>query len=204
MEPLTFLFIGRSGCGKGTQARLLQEYLQAHDPEKKKIFYLETGNRFREFIAGGSYSGKLSGDINKTGGLQPEFLAVWNWADLLVTTMEGGEHLIMDGTPRKLDEARVLDSGFTFYKRSKPFVIFLDVSRQFSEKRLRERGRQDDKVEAFIQNRLDWFETDVLPAIRYYWKNPGYTLLQIQGEQSIEKVHGDIIEQLRLADHFSK
>lgn len=66
------------------------------------------------------------------GGLQPEFLAVWNWSSLFVEKMQGNEHLVLDGTPRKLDEAEVLDSAMRFYGREKPFVIFLDVSKEFS------------------------------------------------------------------------
>jgi ABC-type proline/glycine betaine transport system ATPase subunit len=37
--PFSFVFIGRSGCGKGTQVALLQEYLQKHYSEFP-IFYL--------------------------------------------------------------------------------------------------------------------------------------------------------------------
>lgn len=203
MEPLTFIFIGRSGCGKGTQANLLQEYIKTHDKKQAGMFYLETGQHFRDFISSETYSGTLAREINKEGGLQPEFLAVWMWADLFIHSLGGGEHMVLDGTPRKLDEARVLDSAFTFYKRKKPFVVFLDVSREFSEKRLQERGRTDDKAAEVIKKRLDWYETDALPAVRYYWKNPNYTLLQIQGEQSIEKVHQDIIEQAGLEKYFA-
>lgn len=201
-EPLTFIFMGRSGCGKGTQAQLLQDYIRKHDTSGREMFYLETGEKFRSFIASETYSSAIAGQINKEGGLQPEFLAVWIWADLFVQNLKGGQHVILDGTPRKLDEARVLDSAFNFYKFSKPIVIFLDVSREFSETHMRERARDDDKLEEVIKKRLDWYETDALPAVRYYWKNPNYTLIQIQGEQPIEKVHQDIIRLSGLDSYF--
>ena len=49
MELQTFIFIGRSGCGKGTQVTLLQEHFKKQD-HKRHIFYIETGERFRQFI----------------------------------------------------------------------------------------------------------------------------------------------------------
>lgn len=197
MNPQTFIFIGRSGCGKGTQAELLQQKLKEKSPETP-LFYLETGERFREYIQSGTHSANLSKDIMDKGGLQPEFLAVWNWSSLMVEKMTGKEHLVLDGTPRKLDEAEVLDSAIRFYKREKPFVIFLDVSKEFSMARFKDRGRADDKSLQVIEERMRWYEDHVVAAIRYYWHNDAYTLLSINGEQSIEDVHAEIISKIGL------
>lgn len=195
MNPQTFIFIGRSGCGKGTQAELLQQKLREKTPETQ-IFYLETGERFREYIQSGTYSSNLSKEVMEKGGLQPEFLAVWNWSSLFVEKMRGNEHLILDGTPRKLDEAAVLDSAMKFYKREKPFVIFLDVSKEFSIARFKDRGRADDKSLQAIEERMKWYEEFVVPAVRYYWQNDNYKLLHINGEQTIEEVHAEIITKI--------
>lgn len=195
MNPQTFIFIGRSGCGKGTQAELLQQKLREKTPEIP-IFYLETGERFREYIQSGTYSSNLSKDVMDQGGLQPEFLAVWNWSSLFVEKMQGNEHLVLDGTPRKLDEAAVLDSAMKFYKREKPFVIFLDVSKDFSIARFKDRGRADDKSLQAIEERMKWYEEFVVPAVRYYWQNDNYKLLHINGEQTIEQVHAEIITKM--------
>ncbi len=195
MNPKTFIFIGRSGCGKGTQAALLQEKLREKTPETS-IFYLETGERFRDYIQSNTYSSNLSKQVMETGGLQPEFLAVWNWASILVEKMRGDEHLVLDGTPRKLDEAQVLDSAMQFYKREKPFVIFLDVSKEFSIARFKDRGRADDKGLQSIEERMRWYEEHVVAAVRYYWQNDNYTLLHINGEQTIEQVHTEIVSKL--------
>lgn len=195
VNPQTFIFIGRSGCGKGTQATLLQEKLRAKTPETP-IFYLETGERFREYIQSGTYSSNISKQIMEDGGLQPEFLAVWNWASMFVEKMRGDEHLVLDGTPRKLDEAQVLDSAMKFYKREKPFVIFLDVSKEFSIARFKDRGRADDKGLQSIEERMRWYEEHVVAAVRYYWQNDNYTLLHINGEQTIEQVHAEIVSKL--------
>jgi hypothetical protein len=49
MKLQTFIFIGRSGCGKGTQVALLQEYIKTRD-HKRPILYIETGERFRNLL----------------------------------------------------------------------------------------------------------------------------------------------------------
>lgn len=193
--PKTFILMGRSGCGKGTQAKIIENLLKANDP-KGTVFHLETGARFRDFVKGESYSNKLAKAISETGSRQPDFLAVWNWAHIMVDELKGGEHIIIDGTPRSYEEALVLDTAMTFYKREKPYVIYLDVSRNWSKRRILERAslenRKDDQGEEGVNRRLDWFETDVLQAVKYFEQSNGYRFLHINGEQSIEKVAEDI------------
>ena len=102
-------------------------------------------------------------------------------------------HLVFDGAPRARDEAEVLTTALEFYKRERPTIIHINVSRAWSEKHLLARGRSDDVNLAKIDKRLDWFDKDVMPAIGYFINTPYYRVLEINGEQSIEKVHSDII-----------
>ena len=132
MNLQTFIFIGRSGCGKGTQVALLQEYIQKQDHERH-IFYIETGERFRQFIKEHSLSSRLAAEIYKTGNRQPDFIAVWMWSHLLVERMTGEEHVIFDGTPRSFHEAQIIDTAITFYNRQRPHVIYLNISRETSK-----------------------------------------------------------------------
>ncbi len=200
MTPKTFIFIGRSGCGKGTQAKIIRQHIEAMDPDHRRVMYLETGERFREFIKGPSFSHRLAAEVASSGGRQPDFLAVWNWAHVLIEEMTGEEHLIVDGMPRAYEEALVFNTAITFYKRERPAVVFLDVSREWSETRLLERsrteGRSDDASLALIARRLKWFDTDVMPAVRYFQDHPGYNFVHVNGEQPIEQVAKDIMERL--------
>lgn len=196
MFPKTFIFIGRSGCGKGTQVKILQDHLERLDPEKRKVLHLETGPRFREFIKGDKFSNKLAAHIAETDGRQPDFLAVWNWARVIIDELTGEEHIIFDGTPRSYREALVLDSALTFYKRQRPVVIYLDVSREWSKQHLlaraKKEGRADDSSEELIEQRLTWFEEAIYPAVEFFKENKGYQFLHIKGEQSVEDVAKDI------------
>ena len=65
----------------------------------------------------------------------------------------------------------------------------------WSYTRMMERRRADDTPEK-IQNRLNWYEKDVLPSIEYFKNKMGYNFIEINGEQMIENVHKDIIKAL--------
>lgn len=197
MTPQTFIFIGRSGCGKGTQAKLIQDYLKKHDP-KREILYVQTGQEFREFIKGDTTTQKLSRDIYDVGGFQPEFLAIYMWTNVLVNKYTADEHLVIDGAARKYHEAGVLDSIFSFYKMSKPHIVYIDISKEESKRRLLARGRVDDNEED-IEARLGWFDVEVVPALDFFKNNPDYHYLVINGEQSIEDTHKEIITKAKIS-----
>jgi adenylate kinase len=193
-NPQTVIFIGRSGCGKGTQAGLFKDWLHKQDKDKQQILYVETGVKFRHFIEGDSFSSKLSKYDYETDKRQPDFLACLMWGNMLVEELEENMHLVFDGAPRSLPEAELITTAFEFYKRNKPTIIHLDVSREWSEERLLARGRLDDKTLSKIMKRLNWFDADVSPAIEYFKKTPLYNYIRINGEQPIEKVFKDILE----------
>lgn len=197
MNPQTVIFIGRSGCGKGTQADFLMKHLKGQDLQERPIYYLESGAQFREFISGKSHSSKRARQIYEHGERQPDFLAIWMWSHLLVENVTGEEHLIIDGTPRSMSEALALDTALQFYER-KANIIYLHVSREWSQERLLARGRADDTTLSKINKRLDWFDRDVMPAVEHYRNNSAYNFIEINGEQGKEKVHEDIMEKLIL------
>ena len=187
----TVIFIGRSGCGKGTQADLLKN--RFHRLDGKKILYVETGERFRTFIRGEGYTSRLSQSIYKHDERQPDFLATWMWTDMLIDELEPEMHLVFDGAPRARSEAEMLTNALHFYERERPTVIYLNVSREWSEKRLLGRGRSDDLNLGKIDKRLDWFDKDVMPAVEYFKQNPFYRFIEVNGEQSVERVHADLV-----------
>ena len=194
MTPTIFVFMGRSGCGKGTQADLLMKAIAEKDPSTP-ILYLETGRKFREFITGESFSSKRSAEVYASGARQPDFLAIHFWADFLINSFKGHEHIVADGTPRSLPEAELLIQAFEFYGRT-PQIIYLDVSRQWSVDRLTARGRMDDIKPEEINKRLDWFESDVIPAVDFFKTNSKAKFYEVNGEQSIEDVNMELMGKL--------
>ncbi len=194
MSPQTFIFFGPSGAGKGTQARILIDHLKNIDPERKTL-YIETGQRFREFITEASFTALKTKEAIDEGRLLPEFLPIWIWTEYFVRHVSGDEHMILDGLSRRAHEAPILNSAMKFYGRVKPFVIFLDVSREWARDHLMGRERGDDKLEQ-VEKRLDWFEKNVLPAMDYFKNNEYYNFVSINGEQSIVDVNKEIMSKL--------
>ncbi len=189
----TIIFIGRSGCGKGTQADLFKNRIHKQDEEHRPILYVETGERFRQFIRDKQYSSALSKAIYEKDERQPNFLACWMWATVLIDELSEKMHLIFDGAPRARAEAELLTTAMRFYAREKPTVIHINVGRKWSEERLLARGRSDDLNLEKIDKRLDWYDKDVIPAVNYFKSDPFYRFVEVDGEQSIEKVHSDIV-----------
>jgi adenylate kinase family enzyme len=192
MELQTIIFIGRSGAGKGVQSALLQKFLNEKTPDVP-IIYFETGQYFRKYMQSGGYTWDRARSTIVKGERQPDFLAVWIWANNFIEKVKGGEHLIFDGTPRSLWEAKMLHTALPFYERIRPVVIHLEISREEAEKRLRNRGRADDVDADAIKRRFAWYERDVVPAVDFYREDSAYHFLEINGEQSPEDVHQEIV-----------
>jgi adenylate kinase len=195
MPPQTIIFFGPSGSGKGTQAKLLVSELEKKD--SREVHYIETGQRFRDFATEASYTARLTKEIMTKGGLLPEFLPIWIWTEYLIRHVSGDEHLILDGLSRRIHEAPILDSAMKFYKRKNPAVLSINVSKKWAKERLLGRGRNDDKDEK-IEERIAWYYDNVLPAVEFFKNNPYYTFHSINGEQTIEEVHKDIMKELKL------
>jgi adenylate kinase len=195
MLKKTIIFIGASGSGKGTQVELVKQELKKRDSETP-IFYLQTGQLFREFIKGDTFAAREAKAEVERGELLPGFVAMWMWSDTFMKNLTGGEHLILDGSPRTTDEVHHLDIAMRFFRREQPSVIYINVSNKWSTERLLERakkeGRTDDQAEG-IKKRLGWFERDVVPAIDLYRRDRQYDFFEINGERSVEDVHADIM-----------
>ena len=190
-EPLVFLLIGRSGCGKGTQAKLLIKHLR--DNNLGETLYVYTGEKLRNFAGKEeNLAARLAKSKMKAGGLLPSFLAVWLWSGALIEGINENNNVIMDGSPRTFLEAMMVDDVMEFYGRSKVVPIFLETSEEWSTQRLLGRGRSDDNLKS-IKERLAYFEKDVAPVIDYYEKESKYKLARINGEQSVEAVHREIL-----------
>ncbi len=201
MKPQSFIFIGRYGSGKGTQAKLLIEALKEKDPSND-VLYVETGARFRKFFTEETnYTAGLTKKLIEAGGLMPEFMPIYIWSKSLVDDYTGTNHLVFDGTPRKLLEAKILEGIFPFYGLKKPWVVYLDVKHEESIGRLSLRSknsnRLDDSEQALLERKSE-YEKNVVPVVEWYKTNPNVNFLDIDGERSIEAIHADIVKRIGL------
>ena len=197
MELQTVVLYGKAGSGKGTQAKLLKEYLEKNDPEHP-VLYIETGAVFREFATQDNFTAKMVKQVLKEGGLLPEFLPVWVWTSLFIKHITGSEHIILDGLARNEDEVPVLARALQFYNRPSTAVILLQVSDKTVLERLSKRARSDD-FGAEVKKRLLWFEKNVLPAVARWEQFPKAHVHEIDSEGSIEMGHTRVLKALKLS-----
>jgi adenylate kinase family enzyme len=194
MQKQFFIIMGRSGCGKGTQADLLKKVLE--DRGTGKVLHVTTGGGFRELIAGTSYTSNVSRELTNQGGLNPEFLAIWNWSNIFMNNLTGAESVILDGAPRKPIEIEALHSAIHFYGYDHATVIYVDVSETWAMNKLTSRGREDDSSQEEQEKKMEWFNANVLPCIDMYMHDPLYRFIHVNGEQTIEEVHAELISKL--------
>lgn len=185
--------MGRSGCGKGTQAKLLIQALK--EKSSKEPFYLSTGDEFRKLISSDTYSSGLAKKIIDEGKLQPEFLAIVMWGNLFMNNLTGNEDVIVDGAPRTVDEAHIIMSAVNFYGFKKVYLIDMEVSRQWATDRLTSRARADDNPDA-INNRMNWYEELVAPCIPYFNSISEVNVITLNGEQSIVDVQNELLSKI--------
>lgn len=185
----TFVFLGLSGSGKGTQATRLIAVLggQARN--------ISTGAAFRRFAARKNLIGDYIRDILRRGALIPYWAPIYVWLDDFFTRLTPDEHLVFDGAPRRVEEARTMDDVMRDVGRSLPVAIFLKLSEAEADRRLLARGRADDHRRA-IAGRFRFFTAHVRPVIEYYRRRD--RLVTINGGQPVPAVWRDIRRALKL------
>jgi len=185
-NPLVLLVLGRPGSGKGTQVGYLKRDLG--------FFVVTTGALLRRKMRRQDYTGKKLRVLLENGDLVPNPIVFQIW-------MKEFERLgnkecpgiIMDGAPRMLSQARILDEVFEWYGWTNVTLLNIVISEKEAITRLVKRARFDDEL-SDIKNRLRWFTKEVEPVLRYYKKQG--RRIDIQGEQSRTDVYKEIREKL--------
>lgn len=191
-EPYTILFFGRSGAGKGTQAKLLKEFLEKR---RRHVVSIETGELLRSAAAKDTYGGHLVKFAIEKGKLLPACLPVWSWTNKLLEEATKDSDIILDGFCRRQDEVLIAEQALQFFERFNVHVVYLNTSRDESIKRMQGRGRKDDTLEA-INTRMDWFEWNTIPAISLLRDYRSFAFHEIDGNGSIEDVFNVLVEAL--------
>jgi len=219
MKNQIVIFLGKSGSGKGTQAKLLQKELG--------FDYIGSGDLLRARTKKKDFTGKKIAKILFKGKLIPMPAIFKLWLDKIeeLKNKKKLKGFIMDGNPRRITEAYLIDEALEFYEWDKNVKIMLiHISDREAVWRLTKRrickkckkiipfvgqfrkikkcpkcngqliGRSDDTIKA-VKNRLKWFKTEVQPIINYYRKTG--RLIKINGEQPIEDVFKDILKAIK-------
>lgn len=193
MKPVTVIFIGPQGSGKGTQVDVLKKWLK--EQSKNSILYIQTGKPFRELTKKNSHTAEVVKDLIESGRLVPSCLTNALVMQEFVSGMKKDSHVLFDGYPRDIEQAKTVEEMLSFYDRKELIVVFLDTSEEVVVERMLKRGRSDDTKEA-IAERLRLYRESTAPLIELYKGRPSTTFIQVDGTQPIEVVSKDIQQKI--------
>lgn len=173
--------MGKTGCGKGTQAHRLA--MELNFP----VF--STGDRVRELSAEDSSLGRHIRDIQISGWV-PEWLASYLFAHaILAEHIDNG--LIFESVARKPEEAKKLHEMHTMLSR--PYIVLhLDTPDSVVVDRMRKRQRDQSDQEENIQKRLQAFYDETVHSLEFF-KSQG-KVVEINADQSEEVVYQEVLK----------
>jgi adenylate kinase len=184
-----FIILGPAGSGKGTQSKLLLKKF-------KSLYYIYTGDLLRNLASKNTDTGKRIKKVLSSGELVIDEIAAALWINSVSLNVKQNQGILLDGSPRRVEEAATLFDFLKFLDRVKNTQIFIiNISGKESIKRLIKRRRKDDRVNE-IKRRLAWYKINVIPELNYL-KRKGIKITKINGEQSIEDVFKDILKTIK-------
>ncbi len=183
------LLFGAPGSGKGTQGKILGAI--------PGFFHSSTGDIFRSLDLQ-SPTGRTVWEFVSKGKLVPDSLTINIWQqylqgmELINQFHPETEIIVLDGLPRSVDQARILEGTLDVLK-----VIHLVADQAKMVERLRRRAlkenRVDDASDQVISRRFDVYQKETKPVLEYY---PTDKVVTVDAAQSQIRVLSEIIRVL--------
>jgi adenylate kinase len=211
VAELNLILIGPPGAGKGTQAeRLIDDF---------DLPYYATGNILRAAISADSPLGREAQAYVERGELVPDEL-ICRVIDERLDSGEADDGFILDGFPRTVAQAQMLDETLTRRGRSLTAALLIDapdeeVVRRLSGRRVCVKSnhvyhvefdppkiegicdqdgsrlvQRDDDHPDTIRNRLAVYHEQTEPVIQWYDEHG--VLRRFDGARTPEEVHSHI------------
>ena len=188
---MKIIMLGAPGAGKGTQAKMIAE--------KYDIPHVSTGDIFRANIKNGTELGMEAKKYMDQGKLVPDELTVKILLDR-VAQADCANGYVLDGFPRTIPQAEVLDKALCELNDAIDFAINVDVPDENIVKRMSGRRAclscgatyhiehippkqegicdkcgselilRDDDKPETVKKRLDVYHAQTQPLIEYYTK----------------------------------
>jgi adenylate kinase len=179
---MKIILIGIQGSGKSTQGMLLSERLG--------VPYLSTGHIFREIAKEKTPLGREIKLVMNAGVLISDQKTLTIVSDYL-DRPEYAKGYIIDGFPRTLNQVENFKNGIdkVFYVKISDKEALWRISGRDEEVR-------EDETLLAIRKRIDLFHKFTEPVVDYY-RHKGI-LVEIDGEQSIEKINEEMLHILRV------
>jgi adenylate kinase len=165
MRYRTFLLFGAPGSGKGTQGKTLGTI--------PRFFHCACGDVFRS-IDTRTKVGRAFLEFSSKGQLVPDEITVELWKARIDSMVDGHSFkpdidiLILDGIPRNLGQAKIMDDLIDVEKVFHLSCPDRDKLFYRLKKRALKDNRLDDANEDVIRRRLALYETESKPVLGYY------------------------------------
>ena len=209
---MKIIMLGAPGAGKGTQAQMIAD--------KYNIPHISTGDIFRANIKNGTELGKKAKEYMDKGLLVPDELTVQLLLDR-VANEDCKNGYVLDGFPRTIPQADVLDSELTKLGDKVDYAVNVDVPDENIVHRMSGRRAclkcgatyhiehippktegicdkcgsklvlRDDDKPETVQNRLAVYHEQTQPLIEYYDKKN--ILKTVDGTKDMQEVFSDIV-----------
>ena len=209
---MKIIMLGAPGAGKGTQAQMIAD--------KYNIPHISTGDIFRANIKNGTELGKKAKEYMDQGQLVPDELTVQLLLDR-VKNDDCKEGYVLDGFPRTIPQANVLDEELSKLGDHVDFSINVDVPDENIIHRMSGRRaclkcgatyhvdyippkkdgicdicgsdlvQRDDDKPETVKKRLEVYHDQTQPLIDYYDKKN--ILRTVDGTKDMKEVFSDIV-----------
>ena len=210
---MKIIMLGAPGAGKGTQAKMIAD--------KYSLPHISTGDIFRANIKNGTELGMEAKKYMDQGLLVPDELTVKILLDR-VAKDDCANGYVLDGFPRTIPQAKVLDNALTEMGDAIDFAVNVDVPDENIVKRMSGRraclacgatyhiehvppktegicdvcGQElvlrDDDKPETVLNRLNVYHEQTQPLIDFY--NEKGVLKNIDGTVDMKEVFAAIVE----------
>jgi len=207
--------LGAPGAGKGTQADILSQ--------KMNLPHIASGDLFRRALEEKTEVGLLAKSYMDKGELVPDEITIRMILER-INQPDCASGCLLDGFPRTLDQAEVLDKALKEQGKSIDKAIYIEVPNEELVKRLSGRwlcrncqtpyhtisspprtpGKCDkcggelyqrsDDKEETVKERLSVFLAQTVPILEYYKKQN--KLIKVNGDLGIQEVAREIISVL--------
>lgn len=216
---MNIILLGAPGAGKGTQGNILSE--------KFRIPQISTGDILRANVRSKTQLGLKAKEYMDKGALVPDDIVVGMVVDR-INEEDARSGFILDGFPRNINQAEVLEKTLSSMGKSIGSVIGIEVDRKELVRRLSGRRvcrkcgasyhtifnppvnigmcdkcgseiyQRDDDKEETIEARLKVYEQETFPLVEYYSRKGLYRA--VDGKGSVDQITMTIVGTIEGSD----